>query len=165
MESGSEYNVCDNVHIYDQEIGIASKKIKELSPNIGPQEDQKNWSRNPAENTMALRQAPLLSSVPQIVQYRFFKSWNFISFTFLTALCELKGTPSGQVTVVVYRNWYKYWNYSYFFFFFFFPKGKRGMEMEKMSVKKKTMQGPNFRAEEVCNGECSWDSCAEAYLS
>lgn len=38
------------------------------------------------------------------------------------------------------------------------------MEMEKLPVKK-TMQGPNFRAEEVCNGECSWDSCAEAYVT
>lgn len=29
MESGSEYiTVCDGVHIYDQEIGFASKKLK-----------------------------------------------------------------------------------------------------------------------------------------
>lgn len=157
MESESEYiTLYDGVHIYDQEIGFASKKIKELLRNIRPQEDQESYNRNPAENTLALRQAPLLSSVPQIVQYRFLKSLNLIPFTFLTALCELKGTPSGQVSsagVLVYRNWYKYWNYSSFFFFF--SKGRRGMEMEKMSVKKKTMHGPNFRAEEVCNGECS----------
>lgn len=120
MESESEYiTVCDGVHIYDQEIGFASKKIKEQLSNIRPQEDQKSCSRNPAENSMALRQAPLLSSVPQTVQYRFLKSLNLMSFTFLTALCELKGTPSGQVSsagVVVYRNWYKYWNYSSFSF-------------------------------------------------
>lgn len=122
MESESEYiTLYDGVHIYDQEIGFASKKIKELLPNIRPQEDQESYNRNPAENTLALRQAPLLSSVPQIVQYRFLKSLNLIPFTFLTALCELKGTPSGQVSsagVLVYRNWYKYWNYSSFFFFF-----------------------------------------------
>lgn len=95
------------MYIYDQEIGFASKKIKELSSNIRPQEEQKGYSRNPAENTMALRQALLLSSVPQIVQYRLLKSLNFIPFTFLLALCELKGTPSGQISsagVVVYRN-------------------------------------------------------------
>lgn len=48
--------------------------------------------------------------------------------------------------------------------FFFFPREGEEWKWKKMSVKK-TMQGPNLRAEEVCNGECSWDSCAEAYLS
>lgn len=57
--------------MYDQEINFASEKSKELSSNMRPQEDQKSYSRNPAENTMALRQAPELSSVPQIEQYRF----------------------------------------------------------------------------------------------
>lgn len=144
MESGSEHiTVCDGVYIYDQEIGFASKKIKELSSNIRPQEDQKSYSRNPAENAMALRQAPLLSSAPQIAQYRFLKSLNFIPCTFLTALCELKGTPSGQVSsagVVVYRNWYKHWNYSYFF-----SKGRREMEMEK-NVSEKNHAGPKLQS-------------------
>lgn len=85
MESENEYiTVCDGVHIYDQEIGFTSKEIKELSSNIRPQEDQKSYSRNPAENTVALREALQLSSVPQIVQYRFLKSLN--SYPLLSCL-------------------------------------------------------------------------------
>lgn len=47
---------------------------------------------------------------------------------------------------------------------FFFFQGKERSRNGKTSVRK-TKQGPKFRAEEVCNGESSWDSCAEADLT
>lgn len=58
-------------------------------------------------------------------------------------MCELKGTPSGQVNsagVVVYRNWNKYWNYSHSFF------PREGGEWKWKNVSEKTHIGPKIQS-------------------
>lgn len=97
MKSGSEcITVLDSIHTYDKKMGFASEKIKNLSSNTRLEEDKASYSR--IQQECSSEASPLLlSPAPQIAQYRLLMGLSFRFFPFLPG-CELKETPSGQVS-------------------------------------------------------------------